>query len=98
MHILSLFSRHLKESSSWKCFDLDYVLEYGDKTFKMVFEDKKSCEYFVVHELPPNFPLEGTVLMFLSEDKAIFTCDGYSVATIWAENNVLLFDSLIGAT
>ena len=22
----------------------------------------------------------------------IFTCDGYSVATIWAENNVFLFD------
>ena len=27
------------------------------------------------------------------ENGAILTCGGYSVATIWAENNVFLFDS-----
>ena len=50
----------IKRVGLWKSFDLDYVLEQGDKIFKKVCEDKKRYEYLAADELPFNFPLKGT--------------------------------------
>ena len=50
----------IERISLWKSFDLDYVLEQGDKSFKKVCEDRKLYEYLAVDELPLNFSLEGT--------------------------------------
>ena len=50
----------IKRHRLWKSFDLDYVMEQGDKMFKKVCEDKKLYEYLAVDELLLNFPLEGT--------------------------------------
>ena len=112
----------IKRVSVWKCFDLDYLLERGDKIFKKDCKYKKRYEYLAVDELLLNFSLEGTnvsarrllheSLLFAEKNNLfknfshysesdrghgeILTCRGYSVATIWAENNVFYSIHTVG--
>jgi len=45
----------LKKASTWKSFDLDYILDQGDRLFKLT----GIKQYLAVDELPTNFDLEG---------------------------------------
>ena len=45
----------IKKNSIWKCFDLDYILENGDKTFKTL----GMYRALFLNELPHNLPIEN---------------------------------------
>ena len=117
-HFAIVFSA-IKSVRLWKSFDLDNVLEQGDKIFKDVCNARGVLEALVNDELPLNLQIEGASIsvtrlalesnLFSERNNlfenyihyspsekgngAIFTCAGYSIATIWSNNDVFIFDS-----
>ena len=60
-HFAIVFSA-VKNINIWKSFDLDYILEQGDKIFKQVCRLKGNYDYLAVDEPPLSIQLEGISL------------------------------------
>ena len=112
---LAIIFSTIKNINMWKPFDLDYILEQGDRVFK----DFDVNQALAVDELPLNISIEDVHIstkMLVCESNlfverndffanfrnytesersngAIFTCAGFSIAIIWWNNSVFVFDS-----
>ena len=112
---LAIIFSTIKSINTWKPFDLDYILEQGDRVFK----DVDVNQALAVDELPFNISIEGVHIstkMLVCESNlfverndffanyrnytesergngAIFTRAGFSIAIIWWNNSIFVFDS-----
>ena len=112
---LAIIFLTIKNISTWKSFDLDYVLEQEDSVFK----DVDMNQALAVEELPLNISIEDVhvstkILVcesnlfvkrnvsfsnfrnYIESERgngAIFTCTGFSIAIIWWNKSLFVFDS-----
>ena len=101
----SIIYSAVKRVGLWKLLDLDIILVQGDKLFKSVGINDNfieghdiSCqrlshENLLFVDIDNLFESYGHYNSDQRGNGAIFTCGGFSFATIWCINSFFLFDS-----